>query len=30
VVGWRRALRNRDEIADKLRAGYPAAAAVAN
>jgi hypothetical protein len=24
VVGWREALRTRDEIADKLRAGYPA------
>jgi hypothetical protein len=24
VVGWREALHTRDEIADKLRAGYPA------
>jgi len=30
VVGWRNALRARDEIADKLRAGYPAQSAVAN
>jgi hypothetical protein len=29
VVGWRNALRTRDEIADKLRAGFPASAAVA-
>jgi hypothetical protein len=30
VVGWRNALRTRDEIADELRAGYLAASAVAS